>query len=105
MNRLNRVGRLRSVSFRLAFVRTGCAAQHQDCQHYGYDVVAQLLHGLELFHGESEVGVREGLVLQREVPPLAVDALETMTEHRVPEDMSVGNLLFCQIHVVGMALR
>ena len=30
---------------------------------------------LELFHRESEVGVWEGFVLQREVPPLAVDAL------------------------------
>ena len=44
------------------------------------------------------------LVDKGEVPPFAVDAFEAMAEHSIPENMTVGNLLVGQIHVVGMAL-
>ena len=48
---------------------------------------------LQLTDGEGEIGVGEGLVAQREVPPLAVEGLEAVTEHRVTENHAVGKLL------------
>ena len=65
--------------------------------------ISKLRHGsllifvcvpLELFHGEGEVGVREGLVFEGEVPPLAVEGLESVAEHRLTQDHTVGELLW-----------
>lgn len=47
----------------------------------------------DLVHGEGEIGVREGLIAEREVPPLTVEGLETMAEHGFAEDHPVGELL------------
>ena len=47
----------------------------------------------DLVHGEGEIGVREGLIAEREVPPLTVEGLETMAEHGLAEDHPVGKLL------------
>ena len=44
-------------------------------------------------HWESEIGVREGLVLQCEVPPLAVQRLEAVAQHRGAQDHAVAELL------------
>ena len=49
---------------------------------------------LELTHGEGEVSVGEGLVAQREVPPLTVERLETVVEHGPAQDHAVLELLF-----------
>ncbi len=65
--------------------------------------ISKLRHGsllifvcipLELFHGEGEVGVGEGLVFEGEVPPFAVEGLESVTEHRLAQDHTVGKLLW-----------
>ena len=65
--------------------------------------ISKLRHGsllifvcspLELFHGEGEVGVGEGLILEGEMPPLAVEGLESVTEHRLAQDHAVGELLW-----------
>ena len=47
-----------------------------------------------MFHGEGEVGVREGLVFEGEMPPFAIEGLESVTEHRLAQDHTVGKLLW-----------
>ena len=48
---------------------------------------------LQLTDGEGEIGVGEGFVAQREVPPLTIESLEAVTEHCVAENHAVGELL------------
>ena len=43
--------------------------------------------------GEVKVGVREGLILQGEVPPLVVERLEAVTQHRRAQHHAVIELL------------
>ena len=43
--------------------------------------------------GEGEVGVGEGLVAKREVPPLGVECLEAVGEHGAAEYHAMGKLL------------
>ena len=47
----------------------------------------------QLPDGKSEVGLGEWLVLQREVPPLAANSLEPMTQHGPTQNHTVGKLL------------
>ena len=39
---------------------------------------------LQLLYRENEIRVRERLVLQREMPPFAVQSLEAVTQHGIP---------------------
>ena len=48
---------------------------------------------MKLLDGEGEVGVGEGLVLQGEVPPLGIERLEAVTEHRLTQNHAVLELL------------
>ena len=48
---------------------------------------------LQLPDGEGEIGIGEGLVLQREVPPLGVEGLEAVSEHGAAQNHSVLELL------------
>ena len=83
-------------------------------QHGGQQVVAGALVTIEevelltcqLLDGEGEVGVGEGLVFQREVPPFCIEGLETVTHHGITENHAVLELLFGDaLSIVGMALR
>jgi hypothetical protein len=46
-----------------------------------------------LLNWKGEVGIRKRLVLQRKVPPLGIEGLEAMTEHRLTQDHAVLELL------------
>ena len=48
----------------------------------------------ELAHGEGEIGVGEGFVAEGEVPPLAVEGFEAVTEHSLTENHAVAKLGF-----------
>ena len=45
-----------------------------------------------MFHRKRKVSIGEGLILQREVPPLTTDRFETMTHHRPTQDHAVSKL-------------
>ena len=45
-----------------------------------------------MIYREGEIGVGEGFVLQREMPPLRVERLEAVTEHGLAQDHAVLEL-------------
>ena len=57
--------------------------------------IVETCHGasLQLLHRKHEIGLRVRLVLQGEMPPFAVEGLETVAQHRLPQDHTVAELL------------
>ncbi len=47
----------------------------------------------DVFDREGEVGVGEGFVFQGEVPPLAVEGFEAVTQHGSAQQHTIGKLL------------
>ena len=50
-------------------------------------------HLIQMLDREGEIGIREGFVLQGEVPPLGIDGLEAVTEHGLTQNHTVFELL------------
>ena len=48
---------------------------------------------IQLFDGEGEIGFRERLVLQGEVPPLRIEGLKAVAEHGLTQNHTVLELL------------
>ena len=56
------------------------------------------------FYREIEISIGVGFVLEREMPPLAVDTFEPVSHHRIMQDLAVLALPVQGAAVIGMAL-
>ena len=67
------------------------------------------MNSKKLLNWKGEIGVGEGLVLEGEVPPLAIIGLEAVTQHSRAENHTVGELrggdgvILTVFHSLGVA--
>lgn len=52
--------------------------------------------------GEIEISVGVGLAVESEMPPLAVERVETVAEHGLPQEIAIGTLLRRYAGIVRM---
>ena len=81
------------------FLRDPNIPYHAPCHHHPHQrgqfhrTGLRVLFRFELPYGEGKVGVWEGLVFQRKVPPLGIERLEAMPHHCLTQYHTVLELL------------
>ena len=74
---------------------------HEICRKRVKKNLPKRRNKLFFLDGESKVGIGEGLVAKREVPPFGIESLETVGEHCLAKDHAMLELLGCDAATFG----